>query len=395
MAEIAVLRDKCQGNVPKFPVLRDEDEDFVPKFPVLRDEDEDSVPKFLVLRDEDEDFVPKFPVLRDEDEDFVPEFLVLRDEDAALFSKRRPFDEGPSDDGALACDRAVATRYPKPGEHAAGDARRVLDDVGAIGSLAPRDVRDMLRAHSSLGRAGVERVRERCLVHLPLPEDRRVEALVTPRPPLHPRPLSFRFHRAEDDGTRLFERVLQRGSNILTGIVTSVPKSVARFDERCPTSAGGPAARAFRRSLDAGGGVGRLGNARFQQLAHERYREGTLRIEVQRGLGLAVRLQFSRQRPERSAAEGEVRATFARREESRDDVTAVSKRGHRIADALLDLRQDGPNRPTEFLEGGAPVGADSGEVPVDRFGLRGHKKSVTTKRVYMSRITPRKGSRRR
>jgi hypothetical protein len=98
-------------------------------------------------------------------------------------------------------------------------------------------------------------------------------------------------------------------------------------------------------------------DSRLEQLAHQRDRQRVGRIEVQRGLGLVVRLHVSSRGRERRPAEREIRAPFARREEPGYDVTRVSKRGYRATDALLDVRQDREDRLPKPLQRGSPVRA--------------------------------------
>src|ERR1019366_4821163 len=93
-----------------------------------------------------------------------------------------------------------------------------------------------------------------------------------------------------------------------------------------------------------------LGNARLEQLPNERGGQRLVGTEVKSALGLAVTLDVARERLQRHSAEGVVRAARRGRLEARDDLPAIAERRHAVADALLDLGDEGVDRLAKLLE---------------------------------------------
>ena len=72
--------------------------------------------------------------------------------------------------------------------------------------------------------------------------------------------------------------------------------------------------------------------------------------------------------------------------EARNELPVQAKRGHAIADALLRSGRRSMDRPAHFLEGGAVLGRQAGEICVDSARVRRHDPG------YGSRLEMRAGS---
>src|SRR5215471_5754172 len=82
-------------------------------------------------------------------------------------------------------------------------------------------------------------------------------------------------------------------------------------------------------------GAASLGDARREQLAHERGGQGRACAEVEGALGVAVPLDVGRDGRERLSAEGVVGAAIRGSREAGHDTALATEGGDAVADALL------------------------------------------------------------